>query len=246
MRVVSLVPSWTETLLECSVNVVGRTRFCIHPAEAIREIPALGGTKELDRSQLEALKPDMVLLDKEENVPAMAEAGPWRTHVTHVEHVRDVAPALRDLARVLSNERLVALAVRWEKVLSRVVRPRSVREIPGLLDWVSEPTSEPERVLYLIWRCPWMTVAPNTFVGSMLERVGLGDRLPSFPEKYPKIDLADFDPAKTLLLFSSEPYPFAKKRRELTALGFPAALVDGEAYSWFGLRSLRFLEQLNH
>jgi len=76
----------------------------------------------------------------------------------------------------------------------------------------------------------------------MLTQVGYGGWLPAFPEKYPKIDLADFDPAKTLLLFSSEPFPFGKKKKELLSLDFPSALVDGESYSWFGVRSLRFLQ----
>ena len=79
-------------------------------------------------------------------------------------------------------------------------------------------------------------------MGSMLSQVGFGGRIPVFAEKYPKIDLEDFDPAKTVLLFSSEPYPFGKKTQELLSLDFPYALVDGESYSWFGLRSLRFLQ----
>lgn len=112
-----------------------------------------------------------------------------------------------------------------------------------MLEWLKPPEREPERLLYLIWRGPWMTVSRDTFVGSMLSNVGYGGRLPSFAEKYPKIDLADFDPATTTLLFSSEPYPFEKKKKELRALDFPSALVDGEAYSWFGVRSLRFLRQ---
>jgi hypothetical protein len=78
----------------------------------------------------------------------------------------------------------------------------------------------------------------------MLAQVGFGGRVPAFSERYPKIDLGDYDPATTVLLFSSEPYPFAKKAAELTGLDFPSALVDGEAYSWFGVRSLRFLRNV--
>ena len=74
MRVVSLVPSLTETLLECGVEVVGRTRFCIHPADKVADIPAVGGTKEVNWQRCLALEPDLVVMDKEENTLEMAQA----------------------------------------------------------------------------------------------------------------------------------------------------------------------------
>lgn len=244
MRVVSLVPSWTETLLECGVNVVGRTRFCVHPSAAVAGIPAVGGTKDLDADRLAALKPDLLVLDREENLPWMAEAAVPRLHVSHVQNADDVPRELDRLAALLGNDRLRALAADWRRELEAPTYPREkIADLPGVLEWLKPPEREPERLLYLIWRGPWMTVSRDTFVGSMLSNVGYGGRLPSFAEKYPKIDLADFDPATTTLLFSSEPYPFEKKKKELRALDFPSALVDGEAYSWFGVRSLRFLRQ---
>ncbi len=241
MRVISLVPSWTETLVECGVNVVGRTRFCVHPKSA-QEIPVVGGTKDLDKAKLTALKPDLLLLDKEENLPWMAEG--LDAHCTHVESVDDMPREFESLARVFRNDRLAGLGQQWRRVLEAPAYPnRSVQALPGVLEWLRPPAREPEQILYLIWRGPWMAVARNTFVGSMLTQVGFGGGIPPFPEKYPKLDLGHYDPEKTLLLFSSEPYPFAKKARELLSLDFPAALVDGEAYSWFGLRSLRFLQK---
>jgi ABC-type Fe3+-hydroxamate transport system substrate-binding protein len=243
MRVVSLVPSWTETLLACGVDVVGRTRFCVHPEDRVGAIPALGGTKDLKLEELKALKPDLLLLDKEENLPWMAESFGWKVHCTHIEAADDVPDALEALSDLLENRPLRRLAEEWRAELERPAYPKErVAELPGLLHWIREPTVEPEQLVYLVWRGPWMAVSRNTFVGSMLSQLGYGGRLPQFSEKYPKIDLGDFDPAKTLLLFSSEPYPFAQKKQELQGLDFPAAIVDGEAYSWFGLRSLRFLQ----
>ena len=243
MRVVSLVPSWTETLVESGVNVVGRTRFCVHPAERIRAIPAVGGTKDLDPTALAALKPDLVLLDKEENLPWMAQA-PCRVHVSHITTGDDVARELDELSNALSNPRLGKLAAEWRAELSSPAYPRErVRELPGVKTWLREPTNEPENIIYLVWRAPWMAVSRDTFVGSMLTQVGFGGRIPAFTEKYPRLDLGQFDPSNTLLLFSTEPFPFAQKKTELRGLGFPAALVDGEAYSWFGERSLRFLQE---
>lgn len=244
MRVVSLVPSWTETLLACGVEVVGRTRYCIHPAELVKSIPVVGGTKDLDLQKLEAAKPDLLLVDQEENLPWMASPGAWKVHCTHVSRTADVPFELEELARVLGNEQLKELAGSWRSELAKpVFSGRPAIELQGVQEWLRKPTSEPETILYLIWRDPWMAVSPLTFIGSMLSRLGYGDRLHSFQEKYPKIELADFDPSRTLLLFSSEPFPFAKKIPELLPLGFPCAIVDGESYSWFGNRALRFLEK---
>jgi iron complex transport system substrate-binding protein len=242
MRVVSLVPSWTETLLSCGVEVVGRTRFCVHP-EGAGAIPVVGGTKDLDLSKLVAIRPDLVLVDKEENLPWMAAEHGWKTHITHVSSAADMPGELGRLADLLSNERLRALGEEWNEELRAPFASRSVIRMPGLLEWIREPVSEPELILYLIWRNPWMGVSRDTFVGSMLAHAGYEALLPSFAQKYPKLELSAFDPARTLLLFSSEPYPFSQKRAELGKLGFPAALVDGEAYSWFGIRSLRFLQR---
>ncbi len=89
-----------------------------------------------------------------------------------------------------------------------------------------------------------MAVSRETFIGSIFDHLGLGDKMWSRSEKYPEVDLAQFDPATTLLLFSTEPYPFANRRKEIAKLGFPTALVDGEGYTWFGVRSLRFLQSL--
>lgn len=242
MRVVSLVPSWTETLLECGVNVVGRTRFCVHPSPGVRAIPAVGGTKDLDADSLAALKPDLLLLDREENLPWMAGA-PCRVHVSHVTSGDDVARELDELSGVLGNRALGTLAAEWRSELASPAYPREkVRDLPGITEWLRDPSREPENIIYLVWRAPWMAVSRDTFVGSMLTQVGYGGRIPPFPEKYPKLDLGQFDPSRTLLLFSTEPFPFAQKKAELRGLGFPAALVDGEAYSWFGMRSLRFLQ----
>lgn len=242
MRVVSLVPSWTETLLECGVDVVGRTRFCVHPAERVKDIPVVGGTKDLDWKKIEALKPDLLLLDKEENLPWMAEPRPWKVHCTHVENISDMPRELESLSQVLRCQAPADLAREWKRILEKPVAPLvRIADMPGVLEWVRRPAVEPEHILYMIWRGPWMAVSRETFVGSMLEKVGIV--VPAFPEKYPKIDLANFSPEKTLLLFSSEPYPFGKKKRELLSLDFPSAIVDGEAYSWFGVRSLRLFSR---
>jgi ABC-type Fe3+-hydroxamate transport system substrate-binding protein len=213
---------------------VGRTRFCIHPTN---NLPIVGGTKDLDAQRLKELKPDLLIVDREENLPAMAEHMP--THITHVESIQSMPDEIEKLSHTLKNKNLQKLAEDWRQ---EIARPNPQQTPPGIIEWIKKPAQKPEQILYLIWRGPWMTVSPNTFPGSMLQH--LGQPIAEQPAKYPEIDLADFDPEKTLLLFSSEPYPFHKKAKELHALNFPSAIVNGESYTWFGIRSLKFLKSL--
>jgi hypothetical protein len=196
----------------------------------------------MDRDALAVLRPDLLLLDREENVASMAEhADSCPVHTTHVQAVRDVSREMDAMAELFGNERLRELANEWREV-RQIEAGSSVGDMPGVLQWLKPPLQEPEQILYLIWSNPWMAVSRDTFVGSMLSQVGI--QIPVFSQKYPKVELAQYDPAKTLLLFSSEPFPFAKKTEELKKLDFSSAIVDGEAYSWFGIRSLKFLQGL--
>lgn len=243
MRVISLVPSWTETLLSCEVHVVGRTRFCIHPAESVKSIPIIGGTKDWQWEKIKDLKPDLILLDQEENPKFMSEQAeiPWFS--THVTNIRDMEAQLDQLSRVLSNQKMKDLSFRWRSVCEKPSLSLNVMtdEIPGLIEWGQKPVLQPKNILYMIWKEPWMCVSRDTFIGSMLQKVGI--EIPIFLSKYPEIDLKEFNPEETLILFSSEPYPFLKKKSELSHLAFPHAFVNGEYWSWFGIRSLEFLEK---
>ncbi len=250
MRVVSMVPSWTETLCEAGVEVVGRTRFCVHPAARVAGIPAVGGTKDWDLAKVRRAAPDLIVLDREENPAWMAEQAPCAWAATHVRGADGVGAELAALARATGCAELKSFAARWNKAAAAPPRPRfhSWDTLPGLIKWLRRPAASPaelERVEYLIWRNPWMGVAPQTFIGSMLARAGFSGLLVERSEPYPQLTTEAFAaPERTLLLCSTEPYPFARFHAEVAALGCPAALVDGEAYSWFGVRSLRFLESL--
>ncbi|MCA9673063.1 MAG: hypothetical protein KC503_46040 [Myxococcales bacterium] len=251
MRVVSMVPSWTETLIAAGVDVVGRTKFCIHPAARVADVPVVGGTKKINWDKLRALDADLLLLDKEENPREMAEQSPIAVYASHVRSIDDVAPELAALsgrldARPTAPTALVDLAERWRRVCVRPAErsPRALHELPGVLEWVERPGPHVDRLVYLIWRDPWMAVGPRTFIGSMLARLGFGAAHVTQNEKYPVVDLGAFDAARTLLCFSSEPYPFARYPEVMRQPGFGgAALVDGEVFSWFGVRALEFLER---
>ena len=260
MRLISCVPSWTETLVDCGFEVVGRTRYCVHP-EAARSATVVGGTKDLDWDVVGALKPDGLILDREENPKRFADEAtvPWVAST--VQSVSDVAPALREIAEFTrargaaesATSALDRVADRWDQVL--VSRPKAtlrrteLASLPGVVEWIRRPEEsdlgEDFLVTYVIWKNPWMAVAQNTFIGSMLGRIGLSGKITKHEGKYPEIDLNQLNPERDLLLFSTEPFPFLKMRRDLHNLPFASALVDGEMFSWFGVRSLNFLEGLD-
>lgn len=238
-----MVPSWTETLLWADVQVVGRTRFCIHPKDHVKEIPVFGGTKDLDRNKLFSVKADYLVLDREENPKWMADESPIPILDTHIQSVHDLPNELQRMSALLRNQKLDQLARKWQTIIDLSANESALRtnwqDLPGVIQWVHLPNQPVKKVLYVIWKDPWMVVSHNTFIGSMLDLVGAGTRLPSFDKKYPELDILQEDRESTLLLFSSEPYPFCKKIADIQNLGFPSALVDGELFSWFGLRSLK-------
>lgn len=243
MRVVSMVPSWTETLLRAGIDVVGRTRFCIHPPQLITNIPVVGGTKEVDWNLVVDLKPDLVLLDEEENPLAMAEECPVPYLATHVYSLESLQKELARLGEHFENSTLMEMSVQCLDIIEAPNKSWDFKNIPAFMEWVKLPIKNYERIVYVIWKKPWMAVSRETYIGSVLKK--LGAELVEFPdgEKYPVIEIEDHKDC--FFLFSSEPFPFHKRVADLKALDIQGAVVDGECYSWFGKRSLEFLlEQL--
>lgn len=241
MRVVSMVPSWTETLLRAGVEVVGRTRFCIHPPKMITNIPIVGGTKDVSWDLVADLKPDLVLLDQEENPLEMAEQCPVPYLATHVSSVETLQKELVRLGEYFESPLLMEWAVDALDVLEVPPAAWNNQKIPGFLEWVKPPSQDYKNVAYLIWKKPWMTVSRETYIGSVLQKLGANViELPE-GEKYPVVEMEELK--DSLLLFSSEPYPFQKKIADLKALNLEGAIVNGESYSWFGIRSLEFLRE---
>ena len=246
MKVICLVPSWTETLIECGVNVVGRTRFCIHPQEKVKNIPVVGGTKDLDWEKVHSLGADLLVVDQEENLPWMKEDSPIPVHVTHVESLQCMAREMTRFAEILPLQaaQFLELKERWSRQLSKGPRVWDFQKIPAVMDQWGE-FGHVTKLVYVIWKKPWMSVSPNTWIGSILTYLGAKSFLIEAPKKYPSFELKDFELKETFFLFSSEPFPFHKQISELKALNVSGAVVDGESYSWFGIRSLRFLEELD-
>lgn len=253
MRIVSLTPSWTETLIETGLDVVGRTRYCVHPTDRVDEIPVVGGTKDLDWSAVTRLEPDLLVLDEEENPRWMAEQSPVPWLASRVTAVMDAPRELRRFADRTSSATIADLADRYEEAVSVAEARRhglglEIRRewsrLPGIIEWIRPPEQEIHQLLYLIWRKPWMSVGAKTYIGSMIKLLGLSDLLPPTTERYPVVHPERFVPEHTLTLLSSEPFPFESRREAVEELRGPLAIVDGEAFGWFGIRSLRFLERI--
>jgi hypothetical protein len=244
MKVVCLVPSLTETLIEAGVDVVGRTHFCIHPQDKVKNIPVIGGTKSADWSKLKGA--DLVVFDKEENTKEMAEACPFPYFAVHVTGLSSLVQALSDLSQKLSNARLSEWAIELKGyVETKPKKKNNLDNLPGILKQ-NRSLSKARRLRYLIWKNPFMEVGKNTFIADIFRCLGYEEFLVELSEKnYPvaEIDL-DNENDDLAIVLSSEPYPFAKDwEKEWKEAKLSTCLVDGELYSWFGIRSLRFLRE---
>jgi ABC-type Fe3+-hydroxamate transport system substrate-binding protein len=230
MRVIVLVPSWTETLIEAGVEVVGRTRFCIHPADKVQKIAVVGGTKNIDIQKMKLLNPDLVILDREENTLEISED--LTTHgiswmATHVVSLESCAEELKKMSELFNlNSKLLEMSDEYFRILNSDFLNLKIDVL------------EPKKINYVIWKNPWMCVGRNTFIGDVLSRFQI--KLELEPKKYFEISKEELK--KSYCLFSSEPYPFEKEFEELKRSGFQGQIIDGESISWFGVRNLKFMK----
>jgi ABC-type hemin transport system substrate-binding protein len=224
MRLVSLVPSVTESLLHWNLDVVGCTRFCEQPL-----ITHVGGTKDPQIDAIVALQPDLVVLDREENrredADALRAAG-VPIHITHVTSVDDVEPMLDHLAAAVGFQRHAHVA---DEARVSPFAPRVSAFVP-------------------IWRRPWMTIARSTYAANLLNTLGV-DTLPSGTESvYPTVELEEVAALRpALVLLPSEPYPFAQRHVAAIARSFGHSrivLVDGQDLFWWGVRTPMAIERL--
>ena len=273
-RIASLVPSLTELLVELGLRefIVARTGYCIHPAAALRDVPKVGGTKDVNLAKLRRLAPTHVLVNIDENRRETVEAirafadpsdpsdpsdarnanhgrGAPQLIVTHPCGPDDNLALIEQLLGHFGH--LDGVAQRAAE-LTRALR----RELD-----LTRPAGRPEqRVLYLIWRSPWMTVARDTYLAQMLTRVHwstwpVQTGGASGAARYPVVDGSEpWLAGVQRVLLSSEPYAFAGPqlqtyRAEAAALcpNARVQLVDGELLSWYGARAvagLRYLREL--
>ena len=257
-RIVSLVPSLSEALevLGLGDRLVGVTEYCVHPEGAFDGFPKLGGTKDADFEAIAALSPDLVIANQEENTPRvvrkLADRGVdvW---VTYPRTVREGAGLLADLARLGASDEAIARHV--TPVALAVDAAEERRGAAAAHRDRSGPAGDPRPGVFCpIWRDPWMTIGPDTYIHDMIELCGgrnlegdLAARSGGGPEtdrRYPIVDLDEVLAAQPdVILLPDEPYAFdAADVRRLSRTDTPAAragrihLIDGTLVSWYGPR----------
>ncbi|HLT26680.1 MAG TPA: helical backbone metal receptor [Zeimonas sp.] len=240
MRIVSLVPSLTELLCELGLrrHLVGRTGFCIHPRDAVRDVPKVGGTKDVDLERLRALKPTHVVVNVDENekptVERIAELGP-EIVVTHPITVDDNLALIESFGeRFEAREAASRLADRQRDALRRLRTRRFA----------------PVDALYLIWKDPWMSVGCDTFIAHMLAAASMRSVIAQAEPRYPEIGDPSVDArGARVVLLSTEPYRFLDRHRASLQRAAGArsplfAMIDGEMTSWYGARAIDGLNYL--
>jgi ABC-type Fe3+-hydroxamate transport system substrate-binding protein len=230
-RIISLVPSQTELLADLSLNneVVGITRFCVHPHPWLKSKTVIGGTKQFNFDVIDSLNPDLIIGNKEENyqegIAILKKKYPvWMSDIVTLEDA---------LVMINSIGKLTARSLESERIVKSICQ-----------SFTDLPEYNGQRVLYLIWRKPWMAAGSATFIATLIDRLGFRNAV-SDP-RYPALTnhaIANLHPDYVFL--SSEPYPFREKHRHELQQLLPNAkilLVDGEMFSWYGSRLIKFPE----
>ncbi len=239
-RIVSLVPSQTELLFDLGLNeqVVGVTKYCVHPEPKVRDKVKVGGTKNPDIALIRELNPTLIIGNKEENTQEVIEQlrTEYPVWLSDVNTLAEATGMIRSLGELVCKEP----SAQWiaDKVQERF------QELADEL--AQQPPARhktvPRRVAYFIWRKPWMVVGSDTFIHAMLEAAGFSNVFGDLT-RYPACsegELDQFNP--DVVLLSSEPYPFKEKHLAELRDIYPRAtirLVDGELFSWYGSRLLR-------
>ena len=228
MKIISLVPSITETLFDFGLTadeVIGRTKFCIHPSDLVKDVAIIGGTKNLNITKIKLLKPDLIIANKEENEKAQVEElmQDYKVWVTDISTLEDNQNFICELGNLLDKEDFAK---------------NFNQKINSIFDVVK--VFKPKKVAYLIWKNPYMTIGSDTFINEVLEKIGF-ESIFKNQKRYPEISVEDLKKAD-LIFLSSEPYPFQKKHIEELQKELPnklIVLVDGEAFSWFGTHMMK-------
>jgi ABC-type Fe3+-hydroxamate transport system substrate-binding protein len=225
-RIISLVPSQTELLFDLGLadEVVGITKFCIHPRAQFKVKTRVGGTKQLHLDRIHKLAPDLIIANKEENQKADIEQleKDYPVWISDIKSLDDAISMIEQIGALTSREQAAgALSARIKSSFEPL------------------PLNLPMRAAYFIWRQPFMVAAADTFIHEMMKWAGF-DNVFADRNRYPEVSLEQLAEAKPqVILLSSEPYPFKEKHLDEFRLACPEAiikLVDGALFSWYGSR----------
>ena len=229
-RVVSLVPSQTELLYDLGLGdrVVGITKFCIHPDDWYQSKTRIGGTKDVNIDKVKSLNPDLIIGNKEENtlkdIKSLRKIAPvWMSDVNTLEDSIDMIQSIGDICGVSQKASEISQKIR-ENFEALNFKPKN------------------KSFLYFIWKKPYMVVAKDTFIDSIItNQLGLNNIMKN-ESRYPNIELNQITEEPDFVFLSTEPFPFKDEHvREMNDI-FPNAkvvLADGEYFSWYGSRLMK-------
>lgn len=226
-RIVSLVPSITELLAYFDMNeeVVGITKFCIKPENWLKEKTIVGGTKQIHLNKIRALKPDLIIANKEENTKEIVVSleDEFPVYVTDIHSLEDTYEAIKNLASILAKEEYAQTLINTtKKQFATFKSSDKFQELIG------------KRFLYFCWHKPDMVAAKNTYIDHLFNQLGMINA--SLGSRYPE---CTYNEKPHYVFLSSEPYPFQEKHIVYFQEKYPKAkiiLVDGEIFSWYGSR----------
>ena len=232
-RIVSLVPSITELLVDLGLedNIVGVTKFCVHPEHLRKKTTIIGGTKNLRMDVIRQLQPDLILANKEENVKEQVEtlAAEFPVYTSEISTWQETLDMILRVGVLTGTGEKAATLV--DTLMERKTR----------FEAATVNNSKRFRTLYLIWKKPWMSVGSDTFIHEMMGIAGF-DNCCGHLERYPVLEEAEIiSLAPEVILLSSEPYPFTEKHIAGLQKLMPEAVIllaDGELFSWYGSRLL--------
>ena len=240
-RIISLVPSQTELLFDLGLDeeVIGITKFCIHPDHWFKTKTRVGGTKQLNLEKIKELQPDLIIANKEENVQQQIEvlAKNFPVWISDVNNLDDALEMIESIGEITSRQAPA------KQIIERIKKGFSN---------LSLPFRGTGGTCYLIWKDPYMTIGGDTFINDMLSRAGF-QNIFAHQKRYPELLIEQLSVANCqLLLLSSEPFPFQQKHAKEIQSQLPNAkiiLVDGEMFSWYGSRLLKapaYFQQLQN
>lgn len=229
-RIVSLVPSQTEFLFDLGLEdeVIGITKFCIHPKVWFANKKKVGGTKNVHIQSVQELSPDLIIANKEENT---------KGDIMSLESLCNVwVSDIRTFEDALQMMRSVSEMVNRKKEAMQIIEQLETNRNIFLAKQKKRSTA-----IYLIWKNPMMVAGTDTFIHEMMNLAGFDNSMKE--NRYPIVEVSELiEMAPECILLSSEPYPFKQKDvDELQAL-LPHSkvfLVDGELFSWYGSRLLK-------
>lgn len=234
-RIISIVPSQSELLWDLGIRkeLIGITKFCIHPKKMFSTTERVGGTKKLNIEKIRSLNPDIIIGNKEENehtqiLELQKEFNVWMSDIYTLE---DALKSIREIGILVNKE----------------------NEANSIADNIDNSFRQLEKkqksVLYLIWRKPYMAAGKATFIGDILNKAGFHNVLTDEHSRYPELTLEKIRKLNPEFIFlSSEPYPFKEVHINELQKDLPHSkicLVDGELFSWYGTRLLQSVDYLN-